>query len=251
MWDEAALRTGLPGWEVHILPETPSTNDAALAAAPSARTPALFVAARQTAGRGRRGRRWFADPQASLAMTVLVSLKRTLAACWTLPLAAGLGVWRALVRWAPELRIKWPNDVLAPRGKVAGVLVETRMHAEGVVAAVGVGVNLFVPRGGFPALAQPAAALGESARRAFAREEVAVAIARELERTLLCWEVGGFAALREEWWRAHGGARPVRVRAEEGIWEGEAVQIGEDGALWVRRGARIVPVRLQEVEALG
>lgn len=250
MWDGAALRAVLPGWEIRVLEETTSTNDAALALLGRARLPLLVAAARQTRGRGRRGRRWFSDPEAGLAMTALLSVRRPLPACLTLPLAAGLAVWRALARRAPGLRLKWPNDVVSARGKVAGVLLETRPHAPSVAVAVGVGVNLAVPRGGFPELGQPAAALSELATEPFTREEVAGDVAAELERALACWEAGGFAALREDWWRAHGGARPVRVRTDAGAWEGEAVQVGEDGALWVRRGAGVVPVRLDEVEAL-
>ena len=249
--DRTILAARLAGWHLVVRETTTSTNDEALQLAEAGRFPALVIARRQTRGRGRRGRRWFADPEASLAMTVLVRLDVPLGRCLTLPLAAGLGVFRALAAHASGLALKWPNDVLAGHAKLAGILIETRMLADGVAAAIGVGVNLARPRGGFPDLGRPVAVLAEHAPSLPAREALAAAIAEEIAGVLARWQREGFAAMREEWWRAHGGARPVQVRLDGRVLAGEAIGIGEDGALWLRTGRRIVPVTLGEVEALG
>ncbi|RME87571.1 MAG: biotin--[acetyl-CoA-carboxylase] ligase, partial [Zetaproteobacteria bacterium] len=149
-----------------------------------------------------------------------------------------------------DLRLKWPNDVLAPEGKVAGILVEAKSADDHLWAAIGIGVNIRPPRGGFPAWAGEAAAL-VSAGKAPAREAIAQAIAESWLRLIPIWEREGFPALRARWWAAHGGARKVRVRTAQGMLEGTAEAIREDGALVVRTDREQVAITLGEVEAVG
>ncbi|HLH27362.1 MAG TPA: biotin--[acetyl-CoA-carboxylase] ligase, partial [Acidimicrobiales bacterium] len=105
-----------------------STNayllEAARAGAPEG---VVAVADYQTAGRGRRGRRWAAPPGANLLVSVLL---RPALPAELRPIAAGvvaLAARDAVQRTCGvELGVKWPNDlVTAEGGKVAGVLAET------------------------------------------------------------------------------------------------------------------------------
>lgn len=122
---------------------TDSTNERAKElAARGAPHGTLVTAGRQTAGRGRQGRRWVAPAGRALLASVLVRpLDEHDAA---LPLAAAVAVCEACEAVAPvSCRIKWPNDVWVDGRKVAGVLVEGRPQ-EGW-AVVGVGVNVTTP----------------------------------------------------------------------------------------------------------
>ena len=153
------MKTGGPASvSIERVAETASTNadllawargvDAAVALAPRA-----LVAERQTAGRGRLGRRWEAAPGASLTFSL----------AW--PLAAGvdlsglsLAVGATLAdildpRPGAGLRIglKWPNDLWLvgpeePGRKLAGVLIETVPRGETRVVVIGIGVNLLAQR---------------------------------------------------------------------------------------------------------
>jgi BirA family biotin operon repressor/biotin-[acetyl-CoA-carboxylase] ligase len=132
----------LGGPLVH-LDATGSTNDharrLAIAGAPAG---TLVVAEEQTAGRGRHGRTWSAPRGRALTLSLL--LRPEPDALRLLPLATALAVCEASETAAPvHCRIKWPNDVLLDRRKLAGILIESRPQ-EGW-AVVGIGLNVDTP----------------------------------------------------------------------------------------------------------
>lgn len=123
------------------LDEVRSTMEPArrLAEDPAARLPAVVVADRQTAGRGRRGAGWWQAPGSLAASLVLeafgAAAPRPL---WSLACAVALA--ETLDALAPGLvaLVRWPNDLEAGGRKLAGILVEGCRPGR---AIVGVGVN--------------------------------------------------------------------------------------------------------------
>ncbi len=123
-----------------------STNDEAMRWARSgAPELALVVANEQTAGRGRFGRTWVTVPEASLAFSLVMhpgTLERHVFP--RLTALGALAVQKALEeKYSLPAEIKWPNDVLLSRQKVAGVLAEAYWsggHLEAVV--LGIGINI-------------------------------------------------------------------------------------------------------------
>ena len=115
---------------------------------------AVAVADHQTAGRGRLGRRWEAPPGTAITLSVLLRPPPA-APIQQLSLVGGLAVAET-VEEALQLsaQIKWPNDVMVDRRKVAGVLAEAR---EGIVV-LGIGLNVNQTRDQLPddARVQPA-----------------------------------------------------------------------------------------------
>lgn len=100
---------------------------------------AVAVTDHQTAGRGRHGRRWEAPPRTAILVSVLLRPPRERRAP-ELSLVAGVAVADAVDR-ATGLtsQIKWPNDVMLNRRKVAGALAE--LAGDAVVLGVGLNVN--------------------------------------------------------------------------------------------------------------
>ncbi|HVU24157.1 MAG TPA: biotin--[acetyl-CoA-carboxylase] ligase [Opitutus sp.] len=124
------------GWTVHTASEIGSTNSAA------ARLPAWHaVRARvQTNGRGRSNRAWTSD-EGGLWLSAVLPCPGGRAKWAILPLAAGWAIIGALKELgARDLRLRWPNDIMVHRRKLAGVLVE-RFNAS--TAVVGLGLNVF------------------------------------------------------------------------------------------------------------
>lgn len=124
--------------------ETESTNDDAktLVARSDAPVRAVFVADRQTRGRGTHGRTWVAPAQ-SVLLTVAVPLPCPLCKARGVTLAVGDAVQRALVRYNGAVRLKWPNDLWIAGKKAGGILCEAAVSAGGVVHLVaGIGVNI-------------------------------------------------------------------------------------------------------------
>jgi BirA family biotin operon repressor/biotin-[acetyl-CoA-carboxylase] ligase len=117
------------------LEETESTQDVAREA--HAGGPVLVVASRQTRGRGRHGRAWESAPRALAASLAFVPSWPS--ETWPrIPLMAGMAALSVL---RTGLSLKWPNDVVRERRKVAGLLAESA----GELLVVGMGVNLWWP----------------------------------------------------------------------------------------------------------
>ncbi len=123
------------GWTLHEFAEVTSTNSLAAHLPPWTAVRAVV----QTAGRGRTGRHWVSDEDGLWFSAVLPTTGDT--APWSLlPLAAGwatLSVVRSL--GLPEARLRWPNDILVGRRKLAGILVDRFSPG---AAVVGIGLNV-------------------------------------------------------------------------------------------------------------
>jgi BirA family biotin operon repressor/biotin-[acetyl-CoA-carboxylase] ligase len=176
---------------------------------------AVAVTDHQTGGRGRMGRRWEAPPGTALLASVL-SLVAALAVAETIELATNLAA-----------QVKWPNDVMVNRRKVAGILSEL---SEGVVV-VGIGINVNQARDGLPADAStPPASLRTLTGTTHDRSALLGTLLRYLERAVDLWRQDGLDALYGDL-----GARNFlhgrRVTAD-GV-PGTAARILRDGRLEV------------------
>ncbi len=143
--DTSPLRDALP--PILRLDEVGSTNDVAREQALAGAAHGMAVTARsQTAGRGRRGHSW-QSPEGNVFFSVVLRPGVAADALSGLSSACGLGVLDALGRVAPraDVRLKWPNDIVAGGRKLGGILVEVTDSGDGRFAVCGVGINLATP----------------------------------------------------------------------------------------------------------
>jgi BirA family biotin operon repressor/biotin-[acetyl-CoA-carboxylase] ligase len=121
--------------------ETGSTNDDLTALARDGAPEGTVVGAdRQSAGRGRRGRRWLAAGGHALLVSVLLRPQAAPVEAGLVPVVAAVGAAEAL---GPDARIVWPNDILVGGREVAGILCEMSADQERVAWAVaGGGINV-------------------------------------------------------------------------------------------------------------
>ena len=208
---EWAEELGVPALELHARIGSTNRRLRSLAAAGAAPWTTV-VAGEQTAGRGRAGRRWHSPPGAGLWMSVLLETDGG-AGSGVLPLAAGVSVARALeeASGAP-MGLKWPNDILSGRGKIAGILCEA--HGRDARAAiVGIGVNVRRPEEGYPTgLEAHAAFLREASAGGVGLPRLAGSIIRELHRWAAPAPARLSGDLRGEWEaRDVLPGRPVRL----------------------------------------
>lgn len=105
------------------------------------------VAECQTAGRGRRGRKWQSPFGSHLYFSQYRTLEDGLTAAAGLSLAVGIAVQRACqMLIAEKVELKWPNDVLVQGKKLAGVLIEAEGQSDGQChLVIGVGINFDMP----------------------------------------------------------------------------------------------------------
>jgi BirA family biotin operon repressor/biotin-[acetyl-CoA-carboxylase] ligase len=227
--------------------ESPSTNDVAkqalLRGAPRGAT---FLAERQISGRGRQGRDWYSAAGESLAFSVTLRPRLRPEQLSCLTLAVGLGVRDALAGVVDRpILIKWPNDVLCGRRKLAGVLLECDTHSQpfGVVAGIGVNVATMSFPAPISALATSLVLLGGTP----AREPLLVELLIRIEYWIRVLEASQLTQLVDElrrWDALSGRAVSVDGRA--------CVARGIDGAgrLLVEVAGRIDPVQSGTVEIL-
>jgi BirA family biotin operon repressor/biotin-[acetyl-CoA-carboxylase] ligase len=186
---------------------------------------AVAVTDHQTAGRGRLGRTWVEAPGTSVLCSVLLrppaerraaelSLVAAVAAAEAVESATGLSA-----------QIKWPNDVMLNRRKVAGILAEMRES----VVVVGIGINLNQTREQLPADARTlAGSLRLLTGQEYDRDTVLSSLLSGLDRRYAQWRVDGLDGVFESL-GARDFLRGRRVRV--GDKPGTAVQIDRRGRL--------------------
>jgi len=235
---------------VEVCASCASTN-AELLRRVSADGRALILAAEeQTAGRGRRGRRWLSSPGSAATFSVSRRLRCTPAALAGLSLAAGVAAVRALRGLGViDVLLKWPNDLLLRGAKIGGILVETRQLGGEICVVIGIGINCrSMPElGGH--LRRRIAALDDSAQPPLARNAVIGAVAREVLGALDEFERAGFAAFAADWTALHAyEGRRLRVRLEDGrTLSGIASGLAANGALRLRTRAGLREVATGQV----
>jgi BirA family biotin operon repressor/biotin-[acetyl-CoA-carboxylase] ligase len=225
---------------LRFVEETGSTN-ADLLGDPGAVEGDWLVARRQSAGRGRQGREWQSLDGNFFGSTIVV-LRPTDPPAPSLALAAGLALADAVGHAAPGVptSLKWPNDLMLGRAKLAGILLERA--GDRVVA--GFGVNLAV---------SPLIAGRETASLAgiasVTPQAFAPLIAASFARMLGAWRMAEAGALARSWEeQAHPLGTPLAVHAgaNEKV-EGTFAGLEPDGALRLDIGGEVQVIRAGDV----
>ena len=221
----------------------------------------MYVAREQTAGRGRRGRTWVADPGKALAFSLLWTFPVVPNVLTGLSLAVGVAMIRALANpllgaRVPGMQIglKWPNDILLRRAngidaKLGGILIESvlRQNAHGereMAVVIGIGLNCLAS-GALQTIVgdQPVASLSDAydSADALTPDKLLPVLIDSLVDMLTPFADLGFMALRDEWQVSNlWHNEPVRITENGAILiEGEMRGVDLDGALCIATPAGI------------
>ncbi|WP_176059127.1 biotin--[acetyl-CoA-carboxylase] ligase [Paraburkholderia sp. BCC1876] len=243
-------------WPIEIVEETGSTNADLMTRVKALQhrsnalpRPLVRVAYLQTAGRGRRGRPWYAEPGNALLFSVACVLPRPLEELAGLSLAVGVALVDGLrslpVAGPGQIALKWPNDVLLEGDKLAGILIETAWstdYASAVVIGIGTNVKgadeLAAKVGALNADVPPQArgTVPTALQRALPNANLTDTLAAELnalEPALQRFGAEGFAPFQARWNAVHAYAGREVVLLEQGqeITRGVAAGVDERGQL--------------------
>ncbi len=187
---------------IDVVPSLESTNTELVARARrGAPAGTVLVAEHQTAGRGRLDRSFHTPARAALTFSVLLRPTAPPRTYGWLPLLMGVAVVHAVQRTASvEAGLKWPNDVLADGGKLAGILSEAAFGPAGTAVVIGTGLNVSQTREELPVDTATSLALAGAACT---------------DRDTLLREVLRAFAERYTRWAAHGGDAEAGGLAEE------------------------------------
>jgi BirA family transcriptional regulator, biotin operon repressor / biotin---[acetyl-CoA-carboxylase] ligase len=255
-------------FHIEIMDVLDSTNTHLIArAAGGAPTGSVVATELQQAGRGRLGRTWHSALGNALTFSVLWRFETGAGALAGLSLAVGVALVRALTKLGVgDVRLKWPNDLLANRAKLGGILIEMQGDALGPSAAViGIGVNIKLSAQTRARIDQPVTDLASLCRDVAPRPEpvpihgeraalidrnaVLATVLADLARVLDVFSEGGFEPLKAEWERAHAFAgEEVTLKFPTGLTERATVRgVTASGALLVEQRDALVAVHSAEI----
>lgn len=220
-------------WRVKTFSEVESTQDVIRLSAPKHGD--VVAADFQSKGRGRLDRSFESLPEVGLLFSLFVEPKVEREEWGLLPLLVGMTVAQTLNGESGLLtfKTKWPNDVVATGGKIAGVLCES--FASGVI--VGIGINVNTSRESLPVSTASSIALELGSEQN--RSDILIAILRNLENTFSAWSSGhDFIPDYKAASATLGQLVKVTLPGGNDLIS-EAVGIGGDGALELASGQRV------------
>lgn len=146
---------GGSGLDIKVFGTVDSTNNVARELANTGSPEGtVIISGRQTGGKGRLGRKFFSPEDTGLYMTLILRPKMSAAGAVRITTAAAVAVAEAVESLSgKKADIKWVNDVYIGGRKICGILTEASFSLENgglEYAVLGIGVNAYAPRGGFP-----------------------------------------------------------------------------------------------------
>lgn len=230
---------GGPDWPIVIHESIDSTNAAALKLVAEQRpAPFVVLAERQTAGRGRRGRKWASPFGENVYYSLALRIAGGMRQIEGLSLVIGLAVLKTLQDAGVHgAGLKWPNDVLVGRRKVAGILLELVGDPADVchiIIGVGINVNMRATN----QVDQLWTSVRLETGLVMNRSQLVAELSVNINAYLTVHQEQGFEVLREEWERNHlwqGSA--VSLMAGSEVVHGTVMGIDSQGALRMQVGS--------------
>lgn len=241
MLTERQLRKGLKtksfGSKIFTFQTIDSTNNCARAVANVGAAEGVVVfAEEQTAGKGRLGRSWKANPGENLTFSLLLRPKVPADAINLLPLYVAVAVAQAIER-ATGLKVecKWPNDLLVNGKKVAGILIEASLQ-QNLVEYVVIGLGINVNQMQFPPdLLQRATSLKLESSKEIDRVHLFKEILGSLESNYRASLTNGLQSVIPSWLnRAPMINKPITVSQQGTIIAGVVKGLSNDGGIVVQ-----------------
>ncbi len=227
------IQQALPALPIFMYESIGSTNDQAKQLLGTYSAPLAVFAEHQTQGKGRRGREWVSPFAQNLYLSFVWPVTEGLNQIDGLSLLVGVAVAKAIKRLSGiDAQLKWPNDVLIGKRKVAGILLELIGDpVELCHVVIGIGVNLNM-LDSFDSIDQEWTSLGKEMGGTVSRELFAKTVLEELAHYLEKQKNHGFSSIRAEWNELHAwqGAN-VNLHIGTNIVSGQIVGIGDKGEI--------------------
>ncbi len=231
--DEAFILSQISEGTVKVLPVIDSTNQYLLERLTQLKSGDACIAEYQQAGRGRRGRQWFSPFGTNLYLSMYWRLEQGPAAAIGLSLVIGIVIAEVLQQLgAPDVRVKWPNDLYLNDKKLAGILVElTGKTGDAAQIVMGAGINLAMKSVVSEVVNQGWINLQQVGLN-IDRNKLAVSLIKELRQSLVQFEREGLTPFLSRWQQLDNYInRPVKLIIGEREVFGIARGINEQGGL--------------------
>ena len=246
-YDTTFIGQSLQG-EVLAFAEIDSTNEFLLKNHNTLPTGSLCLAETQTAGRGRRGRKWFSPNSQNLYFSMLWRYSTEEIQAEKLPrlslVCAILLAELLSENHVPNVQIKWPNDLYFQGKKAGGILIETVKTATHWTLVIGIGLNLAMEKVDESIVTQQWAGLGQFQ---LDRNIIAQQLAEKLQQALIDFPTCHFSNYCDRWQRFdYFYQKPVTLLQEKESWQGIAQGINARGELLLQTSSKIYPFAIGE-----
>ncbi len=239
---QRGLSTNYIGKEIYYFPELKSTNiiakEKALHRAEGIEEGTLIIAERQSAGKGRLGRKWF-SPVGGIWLSVILYPQLSPSYISRITLMTAVAAVKAIkICTQIKSQIKWPNDILINEKKVCGILTEMSAELDIISwVVVGIGINVNIDHREFPEdIQENTISLKEVSGKEVLRVKLVQTFLQEFEKYYEILKRREFSSILKEWkLYSHTLGRKIRVDTGEKIITGEAVDINEEGALILKK----------------
>ena len=201
----------------------------------------------QSAGRGRRGRRWTSLYACNLAVS-LGSTFNDIPAADGFSLVAGIAVVMALQDvGAHGALLKWPNDVWWRDRKLCGILTEAVPSGGKLQVIAGIGLNVRLPEAARARIDQPVADAADLAGAPVSRNTLLAALVNRYAACTERFRETGLGPFVDAWHELDALAgRPVAALGAQSL-EGIARGINSAGELLIERAGQLIAIRSGEV----
>jgi len=246
----SGLKTKKIGKKAYYFDSIDSTQNQALKMSEdSASDGTIIIAAKQTGGKGRSGRRWI-SPKGGIWFSIILQPKFDISITTLFPIASSLALCYAIEKTykiKPEL--KWPNDLTIKGKKVAGMLVDVSLESNKIGNLVlGVGINFDVDAKQIEKILKGTpnfygvASLSEQKKKV--RPKILVqAFLVELEKIYELLNTKQTKKIISEWTkRSTTIGRKVEINTVDGKIKGEAIKIQDDGTLVISEKNKICKI---------
>jgi BirA family transcriptional regulator, biotin operon repressor / biotin---[acetyl-CoA-carboxylase] ligase len=217
--------------------EVDSTNSALLSSKDYNQQGTVMLAENQTQGRGRKNRQWFSNSGQNLTFSILLKNDINQNNINIINLGTSICVAQALENlYQLNVEVKWPNDVLVNRRKIAGILLESTSKANKINRVViGIGINVNQPN--FPGKFDvPPTSIRKEFKEQVSRERLLSELLNNFEEMISLVETDRAKILNDWRSRCEMIGEKVKIVEEENVKYGILVDIDDDGFLILKVG---------------
>ena len=237
------LSTNYIGRKIYYFPKLESTNIIAKEKAThkeeGVNEGTIVIAERQSAGKGRLGRKWF-SPTGGIWLSIILYPQLSPSYIPRITLMTAVAVVKAIERCAQiKGQIKWPNDILINEKKVCGILTEMSAELDLINwVVVGIGINVDIKKQEFPEdIREKTTSLKEALRKEISRVRLVQIFLKEFERYYELLKKREISLILKEWKSySHTLGKKIKINIGENIVTGEAININEEGTLILKKG---------------
>lgn len=243
----------IPEIEIHSLID--STNSYLLRRLPNQLTQGqVCLAEFQSAGRGRRGRKWVSPFGSQMYLSMYWHLEQGLSAAMGLSLVSALAVSDAIYSLTNiKVQLKWPNDVYLNGVKLAGILIDLEGQAlEPSHSVIGIGLNVSMPSKVAEEIDQKWTDLQSHCKDTIDRNALSSHLIQHLIKRLYQHQKHGLNDMLAEWHaRDFYLNKRVKLLTGERITKGICRGVNNQGALMLEVNGQIKPIYGGEVSLRG